>query len=306
MIRANYHTHTVMCDGTNTAEEMVQQALALGFEHLGFSGHMDPDIHMDWEAYKKEIRRLREKYRGRLDILMGVECDTLFDPALIPGAEYIIGSTHMVDVPCNLGYIGGKSLLPGNSDARPRLAGGADPGRPVSVDSSGEDMRMLADLYFGGDYYALARNYYEVEAQVYDRLHCTFVGHFDLVTRFNDSMHFLDETDSRYTGPALEAMDYLVSEGVPFEINCGAVNRGRKKDFYPNTMLLRHLREMGGEILISSDAHQKEKLNGAFDQAVNHAVECGFTHTNLLVHDEYGKVVWKQEALDTFRREEDR
>ena len=55
MLRANYHTHTVMCDGSNTAEEMVQQAISLGFEHLGFSGHMDPDIHMDIQSDRKSV-----------------------------------------------------------------------------------------------------------------------------------------------------------------------------------------------------------------------------------------------------------
>ena len=37
MLKANYHTHTVLCDGKNTAEEMVQRALDLGFKYLGFS-----------------------------------------------------------------------------------------------------------------------------------------------------------------------------------------------------------------------------------------------------------------------------
>ena len=36
MLKANYHTHTVFCDGDNTAQEMVDRALELGFEHLGF------------------------------------------------------------------------------------------------------------------------------------------------------------------------------------------------------------------------------------------------------------------------------
>ena len=35
----NLHTHTTYCDGRNTAEEMVQKALSLGFTSIGFSGH---------------------------------------------------------------------------------------------------------------------------------------------------------------------------------------------------------------------------------------------------------------------------
>ena len=170
---------------------------------------------------------------------------------------------------------------------------------PMSVDNNEEIMGRLAEEFFGGDYYKLSKSYYDLVSRVYDRLHCTFVGHFDLVTRFNDSMHFLDEEDSRYRMPALEAMEYLVKEGVPFEINCGALNRNRKKELYPNMFLLKNLREFGGEILINSDAHQKELLDGGFDVAVERALACGFTHINILTRRGTGKIHFEQLALDT-------
>ena len=111
-------------------------------------------------------------------------------------------------------------------------------------------------------------------------------------------MRFLDETSARYMGPALEAMEYLAGEGVPFEINCGAINRGRKAELYPRTELLRALRGFGGEILINSDAHQAEKLDGGFDVAVGKAIDCGFTHVNVLAHGSDGSVGLRQVALD--------
>ena len=278
MLRANFHTHTTLCDGISTPEEMARRAALLGFTQLGFSGHMDPDNHMDMNLYRNRIHALQEQYRGKIDILMGIELDTIYNPVYARQVEYTIGSTHFPDVACNRGY---------ESD------------RPLSVDASPEDLQLLADRYFGGDFYQLARCYYETEAQVYDRLHCTFIGHFDLITKFNDQMHVLDETNPRYTRPAIETMAYLVEEGVPFEINCGAVNRGLKKEFYPNSFFLRTLHDTGGEILINSDAHQAELLNGAFDRAVKQAVACGFTHTNILVHGENGAVSWRSLPLDT-------
>ena len=278
MLRANFHTHTTLCDGISTPEEMAWRAALLGFTQLGFSGHMDPDNHMDMNLYRNRIHALQEQYRGKIDILMGIELDTIYNPVYARQVEYTIGSTHFPDVACNRGY---------ESD------------RPLSVDASPEDLQLLADRYFGGDFYQLARCYYETEAQVYDRLHCTFIGHFDLITKFNDQMHVLDETNPRYTRPAIETMAYLVEEGVPFEINCGAVNRGLKKEFYPNSFFLRALHDMGGEILINSDAHQAELLNGAFDRAVKQAMACGFTHTNILVHGENGAVSWRSLPLDT-------
>lgn len=270
MLKANFHTHTRLCDGEDGPEDMVLHAIELGFGTLGFSGHMDQDIHMDWPVYVAEITRLRKAYAGRLDILLGVELDALYNPSSCPGAEFIIGSTHYLDV-----------------DA------------PVSaIDYSEEVSQELCDSAFGGDWYALCRAYYELEAQVYDRLRCSWVGHFDLVTRFNDAMRSFDEDDPRYLTPALEAMEYLVGEGVPFEINCGAFNRGRKAELYPRRSLLRALHDLGGEILISSDAHQAALLDGGFDVAVERAMACGFTHVNLLRHGPTGAVELYQQALD--------
>lgn len=274
MLRANYHTHTKFCDGDNTPEEMVKQALDLGFEHLGFSGHMDPDIHMDWDAYTKEIKRLQKKYADKLDILMGVELDNMYnDPASCSGAEYIIGSTHFMDV---------KTPT------------------PMSVDSTTEHIETLCNEFYGGDYLRMCRAYYELEAKIYDKTHCTFIGHFDLITRFNDQMHFVDETSKQYLDPAKEAMEYLVGEGVPFEINCGAYNRNRKKYLYPRPELLKVLQDFGGGIFINTDAHQKEKLNAGFDYAIQSALEAGFTHLNILAHNPVtDEVETKQLALDT-------
>lgn len=285
-LKANFHTHTNLCDGANKPEEVAQRAFELGFETLGFSGHMDPDIHMDLPLYLREIKRLQKKYEGRMEILCGIELDILYveevfgnnwdgvsaplcvDPAdsTLAALDYWIGSTHFIKAPDG-------SLIP--------------------VDFEPEMLTTGCDKYYDGDYYKLAAAYYELEAGVMEKTHCSFVGHFDLITRFNDSHPFLDEGDPRYTGPALTAMEHLVKQGAAFEINCGAVNRGRKKELYPNLFLLKALKEFGGEILINSDAHHMDLLEGAFDVAVEAARWAGFDHINLLTKKESGKTQMK-------------
>lgn len=251
-LKANFHTHSLFCDGKSTPRESVEQALRLGFTQLGFSGHMDADIHMDMDAYTREIRALEAEYRDRIEILCGVELDNLYDPACSEGLDYIIGSTHFLDAPYE---------------------------RLLSVDDTVEDMVFLCREFFGGDYYKLSRRYFELVAQTYDKLRCTFIGHFDLVTKFNAVLHGIDEEDKRYLAPAFEAMEYLVSEGVPFEINTRQAHRGK---LFPGPILLKRLRELGGEILINSDAHAASELNAGFELAVETARACGFDHTNLL------------------------
>lgn len=326
-LKANYHTHTTFCDGSDAAEAVVQEALRKGFTHLGFSGHMDPGVSMDYTAYVQEICRLQAAYRDQIDILRGAELDNVYDPSCVagaevhgsavampsalqmnmaqpdapgasavaafgasdvrsgeafgaPAAEYTIGSTHFVPV------------LGSDVWSAPAAFGthreGSENWDLIGVDG---DIGLLHDQcrqYYGGDFYALSADYYRFEAMVATRLHPTFIGHFDLITRFNDLSradggHFLDETSERYLLPARRAMEALVAYGLPFEINCGAVNRGRKKELYPRPELLRHLHALDGEILISADAHQKELLDGGFEEAMEVARWAGFTHTNLLV-----------------------
>ena len=39
MIDADFHIHTCYCDGKNTPEDIVNEAISRGMKKLGFSGH---------------------------------------------------------------------------------------------------------------------------------------------------------------------------------------------------------------------------------------------------------------------------
>ena len=51
----NLHTHSTFCDGKNTPREMIEAAIALGFNSLGFSGHAPPAQSTDWEISKSKV-----------------------------------------------------------------------------------------------------------------------------------------------------------------------------------------------------------------------------------------------------------
>ncbi len=261
----DFHMHTSLCDGKNTPEEMVKAAIEKGMKVIGFSGHMDPScgVAMDIANYVREINDLKERHAGRIDILLGGEVDCLFDIEKLPELEYRIGSTHSLRT----------------SD-----------GREFSVDDTPEVLKSFCEECYDGDYYKLSRAFYDTEAEILERVRPDFIGHFDLVTRFNDELHFIDEEDPRYLKPALEVMELIVNADVPFEINCGAVSRGRKADFYPNSHLLKALHEMGGRILVTSDAHEMGKIGASFKEAAKKARECGFETSLVFHHDPSGRV----------------
>ena len=268
-LKANYHMHTSFCDGAHSPEEMVRAAIRSGLKHIGFSGHFDPNVPMDVPSYKKEIRRLKNRYKDEIDILLGAEVDLLFDVSEASDCEYIIGSTHSFGID----------------------------GEAFSVDDTPEKLEALCEEHFSGDYYKMTKAYYELESTVIETLDPDFIGHFDIVSKFNGGNRYWDEEDKRYLGAALSALEYLSASGIPFEINTAAYYRGMRDEFYPRTTLLKALKGFGGRIVISSDAHNRDKITGAFDRAVEKAVECGFTHTNILLHEE-GKLKWQELALD--------
>ena len=97
---ANFHTHTTFCDGKNTPEEIVLYSIENGFDAIGFSGHGFTPYDLrycmkDTLGYIKEIKRLKEKYKDKITVLLGCEYDLLSDNDLSK-FEYVIGSCHSI------------------------------------------------------------------------------------------------------------------------------------------------------------------------------------------------------------------
>lgn len=91
---ANYHTHTPRCNHAKGAErDYVERALEAGLQILGFSDHAPqifPGAYYSWfrmkpeelEGYVQTLLALRQEYRGRIEIPIGLELE--YYPALLP------------------------------------------------------------------------------------------------------------------------------------------------------------------------------------------------------------------------------
>ena len=237
MTLSNYHTHTCYCDGKDRPEELVREAIRLGCPELGFSGHSHlsfDDCCMTVEGteqYKSEIRRLREQYKDQLRIRLGVEQD-YFGDLPTDDYEYVIGSVHYVP----------------------------KEGRMLAVDSSTSDFDAAVAAHYGGDVYAFAEDYYALVGRVYEKTHCGIVGHFDLITKFNEGGIRFDTAHTRYRKAAGEALEALLAAPVIFEINTGAIARGYRRTPYPENWILQELIAHKAPLLLSSDCHDKRCL----------------------------------------------
>ncbi|NLD19356.1 MAG: histidinol-phosphatase [Clostridiales bacterium] len=253
MILSDYHVHTNYTDGSNSPEEMVLRAVDLGMKSLGFSEHayvsFDPDCRLDLDQiglYKREIKRLKEKYAGQIEILCGIEMD--YDSQDDPyDYDYVIGSVHYLDV-------GGERY---------------------SVDVSPEETRICVNRLFGGDYDSYAEAYYEKVAALCEKWPVNIIGHFDLIRKYEISGACPDASSIRYRLAWQDAVKAICSKGS-FEINTGAVARGYRKMPYPEPAILERLKALGGSVVISGDCHSKEALTAGFDVAQILAKEAGF------------------------------
>lgn len=261
--KSNLHTHTCFCDGKDTPAELVEKAIGEGMEVLGFSGHaympFDLDCCMmpdETEEYRREVLRLKQTCGDRLGILLGIEQD-LFAEGDPTGYDYVIGSVHYM-------------LLDGEYYA---------------VDLSPEQTNEIVRRYFGGDVYRYLRHYYEMMAQMASKVPLDIVGHFDLISKFNEGGCLFDESDPRYLRYAIDALDALLEKDLVFEINTGAISRGYRRTPYPSPIFLHRIAEKRGRVTFNSDAHRKENLLFGYADALHIARAAGLGALTVMTRD---------------------
>ena len=254
MIRKDLHIHTNFCDGKDTPEEMVRAALDLNLETLGFSIHGNSFFDGSYvitkegmDTYKSEIYRLKEKYRDKIEILCGVEMDYHSDEVKAEDFDYSIGSVHYVKC--------GDTKL--------------------SIDASEESFKNAAETFFNGDYVAFANSYFKCVGDVINKTKADIIGHFDLISKFNEKNRLFNGDDERYVNAGFEAIDTLIKTGKPFEINTGAISRGYRTAPYPSDTFLRRIAELGGKVILSSDSHSASSLCCRFEEAERMARDLG-------------------------------
>lgn len=243
MIPGNYHTHTRFCDGENTPEELVLEAIRLGLPELGFSGHsytfFDESYCMTQagtQEYISVIRALQEKYRDKLRILLGVEQDC-YSAAPTDGYDYIIGSVHYVK----------------------------KDGCYLPVDESKEIQTENVRKFYNGDFYGFIEDYFAAVADVYQKTKCQIVGHFDLIKKFNGSGDLFDPCHPRYQAAAKKALSALMDAPVTLEINTGGIAKGYLQETYPSGDVLSQWVTRGKPVVFSSDCHKAEQLLFGYD-----------------------------------------
>ncbi len=262
-VKSSLHNHTTLCDGAATPDELILSAIAEGLSDIGISGHGYTPFDLDYsikseDGYIDTILACRKKYSDKIRVWCGIEQDFLAPCRDSSRYDYVIGSVHYMKAP------GAEQYFP--------------------FDASYEKTLFLKNELFGGDGYALCKEYYRLVAENALKYRPDIIGHFDLITKYNGDGPMFDENDRRYRSTALESLDACAETGGIFEVNCGAVRRGARKLPYPSAFLLKRLLELSAKIILSSDCHQKDGLCYGFENAIEILREVGFS--SILVFED--------------------
>ena len=259
MIIQNLHTHTIFDDGKSTVMEMAQAAYDAGLTSLGFSGHSILPYQNEWamtyetqKQYIAFVRRAREVFGGKLEVFCGLEWDLLSAPP--EGFDYVIGSIHHI----------------------------ASEDEIIPVDESPKTTKNALERFFGNDPDAFAEAFFSRYEALAQADFVDIVGHFDLLTKFDEKAHIFRPDSPRYADAAIAALETLVKADKIFEVNTGAIGRGWRSSPYPSEALLRELRERNARVLVTSDAHSTDGIACAFPETEEMLKAVGFREIWML------------------------
>ena len=268
----NLHTHCTYCDGKNTPEQIIKKAIEIGFNAVGFSSHAPLGFETDYaikeeklDEYISVINGLKKKYEEQINVFCGLEADYFSIENDSLDFDYKIGSVHLLE-------IGGKFY---------------------DVDENLQKTKYIINEFFNGDGIEYAKSYFELVSKLADVKNFDIVGHFDLVTKFNEKEFLINTNSKAYRDLALEAVHSLKGKVTAFEVNTGAISRNHRTTPYPAPFLLKELCKIGEKVILTSDCHNMDYLDTGYKDAIEIIKNCGFK--SIVIKNKTG---FEEVALD--------
>jgi histidinol-phosphatase (PHP family) len=285
MILTNYHTHYNICDGKGEPEDFIERAIELGFKQIGFSSHAPLPQPAEWTMqrgelnhYCNKIRSLKEQYSERITVYLGLEVDYIpgwmgphSEEFLELDLDYVIGSIHCFENPHTGEFFG--------------------------IDGPYEEYDQVFSGIFGGNMYHLVRNYYQRIREMVSLHRPDIVGHMDLIKMRNPDNCYYSESDTWYRGEIMETLDEIAAQGTIVEINTGGKTRGKTKEFYPGSWIVRECYQRNIPLTINSDAHEPAHLDSLLTEAARVAWDAGYREVMMLHDHDWHPVPLEHETL---------
>jgi len=254
-MKFDLHTHHERCGhAKGDIRSYIEAAIEAGLAVIGISDHSPyfgseqdhahPQIAMaksEFPNYVAEVLRLKEQYRGKIEVLLGVESDFFPEHAELYRNiyrqypfDYIIGSVH---------HSGGVSIFNRN-----RWKGLSD-----------EQQIEQKEIY-----YDLIRR--SAESGMFQIL-----GHIDAMKGYYPAFSQIP------TKAVDDTLRVIGQHGIAIEVNTS----GKTKDcggWYPSDDILERALHYGVEVTFGSDAHVPERVGDEWEQVRRRLKEIGYKH----------------------------
>lgn len=254
----DYHTHHERCGhAVGKLEEYVQRGIELGLQQLGLSDHL-PLIHVDPASYYPEMAMpmaelpryveecltLKERYRGVIDLRVGLEADYIegyeeqIREILAPYPwDYLIGSVH---------FLGDWDI----TDHR-QVHGW-----------EGKDPLEVYRLYYDAVKKSALSGLYDI------------IGHMDVIKRFGYGPQ-TPEGKAEVRELELEALKVIADSGIAMELNASGLTKPCA-EMFPAEHLLQEALKLGIPLTLGSDAHDPLKLGDGLQEARSQLWHTGY------------------------------
>lgn len=246
-IHCDSHVHTKLCGhAVGEMEDYVQVALKKGLQRLVFLEHMEEGIlapqsswlsESDFDHYFNEGRRLQEKYRGEIEIGLGVECGYNPDCKDTLQKRLARRTWDQVGISCHFLKIEGEEYHLNLLSKKP------------------ENVKLAIQL----DTTALFSRYLETLLEAITVLKGTVLCHLDAAFRWVPG-HSLN-------GDHYRQIDLLLAraaaKNMALEINTSGITI--RKEPFPNSHILSLAEKHEMTFQLGSDAHTPGDVGNYFD-----------------------------------------
>ncbi len=244
-MKVDLHNHTKLCNhAVGEMDEYVERAIEKEIDLFGFSCHapmqFDEGFRMsldDAEWYENEVKRLKEHYGDKIELLLGYEVDFLEgyleERVLSANVDYLIGSVHFLN---KWGFDNPESIFE----------------------------------YAKRDIDEIWIEYFEAIDAMAKSGKFDFVGHIDLIKVFK----FLPKNDLRKV--IEKALKSIKKSNMAIEINASGLRKPIAEQ-YPSRDILEMAYELDIPITFGSDAHAVEHIGFERDTIENLAREIGYS-----------------------------
>ncbi len=238
------HNHTSLCNhAEGSVDEYIEKAITCGVKYYGFSDHapmeFDPKYRMDFSQmslYEKEVLDAKNKYKDKIEILLGYEVDYLdgyMDKRVLEAdVDFLIGSVHFID-------------------------------------KWGFDNPEFIGKYEDMDIDDIWQKYFDsIEAMANAKLF-DIVGHLDLIKVFK----FMPKKS--ILSIAKKALQAIKKADMVIELNAAGY-RKPIAEAYPSLELLKYAYELDIPITFASDAHTPDQVGFKSQELVELAKSVGY------------------------------